>query len=524
MKREAWDLVRLETRGLTVAYWAAAGAFALAYWLTPLPPCIDYPQHLALGALMRRLLDPSSPERLVYQVTPLTYNGLFHVLVAGLSLLMPPEVGGKLILSAVVILTAGAFLELVRLGDRPRWYAFLLLPFCYSHITGWGFVNYTLGVPIALLVFVWWMRWRDGERKLVARIVVGALLLAYAHVLAMLCLCVSVGVALLSSRPPRERGFPSWVKATLTDPWPLLPAAAFSILVFLVHRSAPHIYWEPVKDGTDIAAYQKLRYLSTFAVSNLANYWDQVLFWAAAAVFALVAVAPLVNGPAEPARPELRALAVVWGLLYLLVPRVMMSTWYIFERIPVVWFAFVAAGLPRASAGLGGPLSQVAATIGLAAGLNTAQAFYRVPDARDASAIIDDIPPAAKVVAVMHGQGAAPAIWRQIWVHLLGYHLVRHPGEIAFDFTRYASLPVRRRDAELGPLFPSGLEWNPGLFDPTAAYAGKYNLVLVRTPDDAPAEDPRRLTFGAYATDVRLLSHRGRFWLFDSSPMHVNGP
>ena len=130
MKREAWDLVRLETRGLTVAYWAAAGAFALAYWLTPLPPCIDYPQHLALGALMRRLLDPSSPERLVYQVTPLTYNGLFHVLVAGLSLLMPPEVGGKLILSAVVILTAGAFLELVRLGDRPRWYAFLLLPFC----------------------------------------------------------------------------------------------------------------------------------------------------------------------------------------------------------------------------------------------------------------------------------------------------------------------------------------------------------------------------------------------------------
>ena len=96
---------------------------------------------------------------------------------------------------------------------------------------------------------------------------------------------------------------------------------------------------------------------------------------------------------------------------------------------------------------------------------------------------------------------------------------MRHPGEIAFDFTRYASLPVRRRDAELGPLFPSGLEWNPQLYDPTAAYAEKYHLVLVRTPDDAPAEDPRRLTFGAWAADVRLLSHRGRFWLFDSAPI-----
>jgi hypothetical protein len=202
------------------------------------------------------------------------------------------------------------------------------------------------------------------------------------------------------------------------------------------------------------------------------------------------------------------------------VPRVLMSTWYIFERIPVVWFAFLAAALPRASAGLGDALSRVAVAIGLGAGLNTAQAFYRVPDARDASAIIDDIPPRGHVVAVMHGQGAPPVIWRQIWVHLLAYHLVRHPGEIAFDFTRYASLPVRRRDAELAPLFGSGLEWNPGLYDPTAQYAEKYNLVLVRTPDDAPAEDPRRLTFGAYAADVRLLSHRGRFWLFDSAPIH----
>jgi hypothetical protein len=517
MKRDAWLSARLETPGLTAVYWVAAGAFALAYWLTPLPPSIDYPQHLALGALMRRLMDPSSPERLVYEVTPLTYNGLFHLLVAGLSLVFPPEVAGKLILSGIVLLTASAFLELMRLGDRPRWYAFLLLPFCYGHITGWGFVNYTLAVPIALLVFVWWMRWREGERALWPSVVVGSLLVAYAHVFAMLCLCVSVGVALVTSRPPRERGLRDWLKATILDPWPMLPAVGFSVLVFLHHRSAPHIYWEPAKDGTDIAAYQKLRYLSTFAVSNLGNHWDEALFWAALGTIALIAATPLCVRPEQPARPELRALGVVWGLLYLLVPRVLMSTWYIFERIPVVWFAFAAAALPQAPRRLGRSLRPVAVAIGLGAGLNTAQAFWRVPDARDATAIIDDIPPTAKVVAVMHGQGATPVIWRQIWVHVLAYHLVRHPGEIAFDFTRYASLPARRRDAELGPLFPSGLEWNPQLYDPTAEYSRKYNLVLVRTPDQAPDEDPRRLTFGAYAADVQLLSRRGRFWLFDSA-------
>ncbi len=520
MKPDRWEWARLESRTLTAAYWTAAGLFVVAYWLTPLPPGIDYPQHLALGALMRRLMDPSSPERLVYQVTPLTYNGLFHVLVAGLSFILRPELAGKLLLSAIVVLTASAFLAVVRLGDRPRWYAFLLLPFCYSHITGWGFVNYTLGVPIALWVFTWWMRWRDGERQLWPWIVVGALLLAYAHVFAMLCLCVSIAVAALWSRAAREQGAAGWLRAALRDPWPVLPAAGFSVLVFLYHRSAPHIYWEPAKDGTDIPAYLKLRYLATFAVSNLGDASDQWLFWAAAALFAVLWVAPFFAEPSAPPRRELAALAVVWGLLYLLVPRVLMSTWYIFERIPVVWFAFLAAALPRPSPGLERSLRPVAAALGIASGLNTAQAFYRIPDAKDASAIIDDLPPTGRVVAVMHGQGATPVLWRQIWVHVLAYHLVRHPGEIAFDFTRYASLPVRRRDAELGPLFPSGLEWNPGLYDPTEEYAKKYNLVLVRTPDEAPSADPRRLTFGPYADDVRLLSRRGRFWLFDSAPIH----
>ncbi|MFC1641484.1 hypothetical protein ACFL5O_02165, partial [Myxococcota bacterium] len=504
-----WEWGALETRPLTIAYWLAVAAFALAYWLTPLPPGIDYPQHLALGALIRRLLDPASPERLVYEVSPITYNGLFHFLTAALSWLVPPEVAGKLLLSGIVLLTGTAFLAVVRVGNRPGWYAFLLLPFCFSHISGWGFVNYTLGVPLALLVFCWWVRWRDGQPRLWPRIMVGALLLAYAHVLAMVCLCLTVAVTALSYRTPREQGLGRWTQFTGISLWPLVPAVVWSVLVFLHHRVAPHIYWEPEKDGTDIPAFQKLRYLSAFSVNNLSDHSDELLFWSATAVLAALWLSPLFIRPGAPPRRELTVLAVAWGLLYLTVPRVLMSTWYIFERIPVFWFTFLAAAAPTVPDRFDRWLRTIAVSVGITAGLNTAHALHRIPDAQDASAIIDDIPPTAKVVAVMHGQGAEPALWRQVWVHLLAYHLVRHPGQIAFDFTRYASLPVRRRDAAAPPLFRSGLEWAPAAYDPTEEYARVYHLVLVRTPDDRPHEDPRDLTFGASAQGVRLLARRG---------------
>ena len=50
MNAERASSFRLETTPLTVAYWATALLFALAWWVTPFPPLIDYPQHVAVGA------------------------------------------------------------------------------------------------------------------------------------------------------------------------------------------------------------------------------------------------------------------------------------------------------------------------------------------------------------------------------------------------------------------------------------------------------------------------------------------
>jgi len=518
---------RLETPGLTAAYWGAVGVFALAYWLTPCPPCIDYPQHLALGAILRRLLDPSAPEHAVYVATPLTYNGLFHVLVAALGLVVPIEVAGKILLSLVPILTACAALAIMDVAARPRWYAAFLLPLSYSYVVGWGFINYALFAPVGLLTLAGWMRWRDGERHALGWVVAGALIVAYAHVLVLLCLCISVGVATLARRLPREVGLRPWLREVVTAPWPVLPAAGYAVLVHRAHRNAPHIYWEPQQDGLDAPAWQKLWELSSFAVGNLGDQADRVLFLASLGLLLLLWLASAVAPPASaaPRSREFRALAATWFLLYLITPRVLMSTWWIFERLPVLWLTFLVAATPRGEGGLARGVRAAIVTLGLTLALTTVRAFATIPGARDASAIIDDLPPGARAIAVMHSYSASPAIWREIWVHQLAYHVVRRPGEIAFDFTRYASLPVRRRDAgERPPRFPSGLEWHPESYDPRAAYAAYFDWVLVRTPDEDPGEDPRWRTFGAYADRVIAKSHRGRFWLYDAAAIHRPWP
>ena len=105
---------RLESPGLTFVYWTAAALFSAALWVTPFPPLIDYPQHVAVGALLRRMIDPASPERALYETNLVTYNGGFHVVLAALSFLMRPETAGKVLVSLYPPAFAYAVLSLVR--------------------------------------------------------------------------------------------------------------------------------------------------------------------------------------------------------------------------------------------------------------------------------------------------------------------------------------------------------------------------------------------------------------------------
>src|SRR3954469_25258377 len=129
---------------------AAAALWVLPLWVVAFPPMVDYPQQLALAAILRWYSDPARRFRETYELALWTPHGLFKLLTAGLAWVMPIEVAGKLVVSASLLGVGVAALALCRRARRPGWYALLALALTYNTVFYWGFVDNLLAYPLAL--------------------------------------------------------------------------------------------------------------------------------------------------------------------------------------------------------------------------------------------------------------------------------------------------------------------------------------------------------------------------------------
>jgi hypothetical protein len=518
--RRSWlDPFALETPVLTLAFWSTVLVFVVAFWIPPFPPLIDYPQHVAIGALLRRMANPAAPERSLYDVNLVTYNGGFHLAVAALSFLVSPETAGRLLLSLYPPGLAFAGLSLVRVAGRPSWYAFFLLPITLSFAVGWGFANYFISVPLSILAFTWWLRRQRGEEGLLLRIMIASFVLAYTHVLATLCLCVMVGIAGLVLFPSYGATFSRRLVGLLKAPLALWPAIVWCMLVFVRNRYSPHANWEGWDDGIDDPLWYKLLHLTAYAVGNFSDHTDQILLTLAAAIMICV-----YKWNGDRADPLMRVLALAWAALYCIIPKVFIATWFIFERFPTFALAFAAAAAPVIEGRGARALRSALASIAVVASLNTAWHLGRIPDEADANAIIDEIPAGKRAIMVTWSNHGENVILREMWVHLLAYYQARRPGLIAYSFAKFESMPVHYQLGKVPPVVPGGMEWDARKYDVAAPYARYWDTVLVRTPDQNPDGDPRSQTFRDAAPFVRLLARHGRFWLYDASALAAPKP
>lgn len=509
------DAFALETPALTVIYWGAVALFVAAFWVARMPPLIDYPQHVALGAVLHRLADPRSPERALFDVNLVTYNGGFHLVVAALSFLVRPEVAGKILLSIYPPLFATAALALVRVADRPRHYALFALPATWSFVLGWGFANYVISMPLAMLAVTWWIRWRRGERGMLVRLALASAVLAYTHVLATLMLCASIGiVALVLFRAEDDEPMRARLARLAASPLPVWPALVWCTFVFLRNRQSPHANWEGWDDGKDDPLWYKFFNFTAFSVGNFTDRSDQALL---ALAFAGLVMLWQTRDRVAPSHPVTRWLALGFGWLYCLVPKVFIATWFVFERFPPWAIVYAVAATPIVGARVARIARVLAAFTALAAGVNTVGHMARLPDVADCDAILDDIPAGKRVVAVTWSNHADPVVLREMWVHTLAYYQARRPGLVGYSFLKFESMPVHYQLGKRPPQLPGGIEWNAALYDADTEAGRYWDTVLVRTPNEAPDADPAPKTFGALADRAKVLSHRGRFWLYDAS-------
>jgi hypothetical protein len=545
--REAWplpplaQLLSLGDARLTRLYWAGVGLLAAGFCVTQLLPCVDYPQHLALSDVARRLMVPGSPEHEQYDLNYFTYNGLFHILVARLSAFVPIELAGRSVVVLSVVATAGAVVALVRMLRRPPEYAALFTPILFSYSLVWGFVNYVLATAIAAWALVFVARF-VVKPSVGAWLAVGALgaLCAFAHVLAMLTLCLA-GAALaielswrVGARPgARWPALRALVRAVVALA-PLLVGCAYCIAVYKQQFPwDPNMYRDPTMEGMAPPLWQKLVYFSAFATNLFGDVTDQVVLWASILVMGIAVRVTIASRRAgtlqrEPS-PPIVAPFIALTVAYFATPMVLVGTHLIFPRLAQWSILGAILATPRY------PLADAVARarrwvprLGVLAGAN---AFIHCAvfahETRDASATIDDLPAGGAATAVLWDPDTE-SFRNGPLTHMAAYYGARKHGRWAFAFARYLSVPVRFRPFTQ-PAWPEqGWEFDGEAYDPRCKYARAFPLVIIKAPDDLPLGADgetaiRKMIFHADAPAVKLLSHHGEYWAFDTQGLPTDG-
>jgi hypothetical protein len=527
------DYLRLETRAATIVYWCALALVASCVFVPRLLPCVDYPQHLALADVARRLSDPRAPEHANHWINYFTYNGLFHILVAQLGRVMPIELAGRAVVGGSLALLGGASLGLLRALGRPPAHAALFLPAIFSFSLGWGFVNFTLGTALAVTCAALIARSLSRPRPTtwIATALIGVAVAA-THVLAMLLLCI-VAAAMVPevawrsvARPDeglRDRAVRTVLRAVVALS-PLLLGAAWCIAVYKIqYEWDPVVYKDATLEGTSPPIWQKLALFGTFTTGLHSDRTDQILLAAGLLTLAVGAVLGLRAGRREGPPPVVLPFVALF-VAYAITPMVFIGTHLIFPRIGQLVVLTAAVAAPAFPARLRARARRVSLAIGTLAGISLLvhmALFAR--ETNDASRVIDDAPAGRHATAVVYTPETF-SFRNGPLVHLAAYYGARKHGDWAFSFARYLSVPVRFRSGE-GPGWPKlGWEFSPESYDARCRYARAFDLVFVKAPTDARDEASlRRRVFSVDADAVKLLSHHGDYWLFDTKGLPTDG-
>ncbi len=129
---------------------AASALATLPVWLTTFPPMVDYPQHLAMAAMIRWWGDTGRGFAETYRLVWAAPQSLFEWLAAGAAWVLPIATAGKLAVAVAIAAVGPAALAVTRRLGRPDWYALLPLTMTLNYAYSWGFVGTLFAYPLFL--------------------------------------------------------------------------------------------------------------------------------------------------------------------------------------------------------------------------------------------------------------------------------------------------------------------------------------------------------------------------------------
>jgi hypothetical protein len=526
---------------LSYAYWGSLAVFFVALFRSRTLPFVDYPQHLALAATLKRMFAGGAAERALYDTNLLSFNSLFHLLVAALNFALPIDTAGKLVIGLYLFALGYGGIQLARATGRPRARAFFVMPVAFGYTMAWGFVNFSLGAAIGLVVMARTLvrlidhpdnAPRTDEAKIRYDVITAVLatLGAYTHLLATALGYMLMLAAIVAHVQTSRRSLGTRLGHATRVGLPLLPAVAYCFVIYKRQMAQSFQNFEySSSEGNDMFGLVKLKGFLEVTTGLRADRLDENLLGLLLVLLLVSAMFRDLEDDAENP-PLLRWMVVTAALAYFVIPHVFWATNFVFERVGFFVVILAAMWAPRATARVEEPLRLMFAFTGLVLALS----FWRwmglvASETADFDAIIAEAPKNRKITGLIWNP-AIDSTGKSQKFHLIAsllhspaYYVARNGGEVAFSFTRTMSLPVHYRKETMPPDPPPNFEWNPSDYRPNADYAKYFDLVLMKTTND-DGVDPRPSVWGRHASEVDTVAHHGRWWIFETKRVTADPP
>jgi hypothetical protein len=134
-----------------LAFLACAAATLAPLWAVTVPPMVDLPQHAAQVSIWRHLDDPAYGFAESFRIELATPYLASYALARAFAAFTSVRVALKLEITLTMLALPLALLPFLRRAGVSRWWSLVGFPLAYGYSFRWGFLNFMLGVPIALL-------------------------------------------------------------------------------------------------------------------------------------------------------------------------------------------------------------------------------------------------------------------------------------------------------------------------------------------------------------------------------------
>ncbi len=198
-------------------------------------PFVDLPNHLATASIWRHYGQRTNDFAMYYRVRALAQPNTLHPFLCSLPLFPTVELANKILYASYVVSVPLLILLLVRKLHGNPWFSLLSLLLLYNFNVSWGFVGFTLAIPIVLtlIYLLLSLPWRASWLRDAA---VGAILIAlfFTHLLVtVFCVLLYSLWCFYTHRTSR--------RLILTRLLPVAPVLGLIVAFWLTHEHGTHV-------------------------------------------------------------------------------------------------------------------------------------------------------------------------------------------------------------------------------------------------------------------------------------------